>query len=98
MSLVGRHVLPSSPAPLGQAGRRGAQQRPQRRREAEPPAIPEFLSRGEIFIINRAQSPKLGNDWVFGQLIFGPCWPMNQLNKNPNIAKLRNFYRLSFLD
>ena len=24
--------------------------------------------------------------WVFVQLIFCPCWPMNQLNKNPNIA------------
>ena len=31
-------------------------------------------------------SPKLGNVWVFVQLIFGPGWPMNQLNKNPNIA------------
>ena len=31
-------------------------------------------------------SLKLGNVWVFVQLIFGPPWPMNQLNKNPNIA------------
>ena len=29
---------------------------------------------------------ELGNVWVFVQLIFGPHWPMNQLNKNPNIA------------
>ena len=28
----------------------------------------------------------LGNVWVFVQLIFGPPLPMNQLNKNPNIA------------
>ena len=31
-------------------------------------------------------SLKLGNVRVFVQLIFGPCWPMNQINKNPNIA------------
>ena len=29
---------------------------------------------------------KLGNVWVFVQLIFGPCWPKTQLNKNSNIA------------
>ena len=29
---------------------------------------------------------EFGNVWVFVQLIFGPHWPMNQLNKNPNIA------------
>ena len=44
VSLVRRHVVPSSPAPLGQAGRRRAQQRPQRRREAETPSVTEFLS------------------------------------------------------
>ena len=32
------------------------------------------------------ESLKLGNVWVFVRHIFGPCWPMNQLNKNPNIA------------
>ena len=32
------------------------------------------------------ESIKLGNIWVFVRLIFGPCWPMNQLNKNPNIT------------
>ena len=32
------------------------------------------------------ESLKLGNVWVFVQLNFGPRWPMNQLNKNPNIA------------
>ena len=32
------------------------------------------------------KSQKLGNVWVLVQLIFGPCWPMNLLNKNPNIA------------
>ena len=31
-------------------------------------------------------SLKLGNVWVFVQQIFCPLWPMNQLNKNPNIA------------
>ena len=29
---------------------------------------------------------ELANVWVFVQLIFGPHWPMNQLNKKPNIA------------
>ena len=29
---------------------------------------------------------KLGNVWVFVQLIFSPCWPMNQLNSNQNNA------------
>ena len=29
---------------------------------------------------------KVGNVWVFVQLILGPCWPMNQLNKNPIIS------------
>ena len=32
------------------------------------------------------ESLKLGSVWVFVQLILGPRWPMNQLNKNPNIA------------
>ena len=31
-------------------------------------------------------SLKLGNVLVFVQLIFGPHWPMNQLNKKSNIA------------
>ena len=31
-------------------------------------------------------SLKLGNVWVFVELIFGPRWPMHQLNKNQNIA------------
>ena len=31
-------------------------------------------------------SLKLGNVLVFVQLIFGPRWPMNQLNKKSNIA------------
>ena len=31
-------------------------------------------------------SLKLGNIGVLLQLIFGPRWPMNLLNKNPNIA------------
>ena len=39
-------------------------------------------------------SPKLSNVWVFVQLIFGPFWPMNQLNKNPNIALLETSYQL----
>ena len=29
---------------------------------------------------------ELGNVWIFVQLIFGPHWPMNQLNKNPDIV------------
>ena len=32
------------------------------------------------------RSLKLGNVWVFVQLIFCPQWPMNQLKKNTNIA------------
>ena len=39
-------------------------------------------------------SLKLGNVLVFVQLIFGPFWPMNQLNKNPNIALLETSYQL----
>ena len=35
-----------------------------------------------------------GNVLVFVQLIFGPHWPMNQLNKNQNIAYLETFYQL----
>ena len=31
-------------------------------------------------------SLKLDNVAVFVQQIFGPHWPMNQLNKNPNIV------------
>ena len=31
-------------------------------------------------------SLKLGNIWFFVQRILGPPWPMNELNKNPNIA------------
>ena len=31
---------------------------------------------------------ELGNVWFFVQFIFGPNWPLNQLNKNPNIALL----------
>ena len=34
----------------------------------------------------------------FVQLIFGPPWPMNQLNKNPNIAYLDTSYRLCLKD
>ena len=33
---------------------------------------------------------ELGNVWVFVHLIFCPNWPMNQLNKNPNIAHLQD--------
>ena len=33
-------------------------------------------------------SLKLGNVWVFKQLIFSRGWPMNQLNRNLNIAEL----------
>ena len=37
-------------------------------------------------LLKRCRGLKLGNAWVFVQLIFGPRWPMNQLNKNPDIA------------
>ena len=40
-------------------------------------------------------SLKLGNVWVFVQLIFGTCWSTNQLNKNPNIAELETSYHLA---
>ena len=39
-------------------------------------------------------SLKLGNVWVFSQLIICPPWSMNQLNKNPNIAQLETSYQL----
>ena len=39
-------------------------------------------------------SLKLGNVWVFVQLIFGTHWPLNQLNKIPNIALLEISYQL----
>ena len=32
--------------------------------------------------------------FVFVQLIFGPGWPMNQMNKNSNIAQLEASYQL----
>ena len=35
-----------------------------------------------------------GNVWVFVQLIFGPHWNLNQLNKNPNIALLQDSWYL----
>ena len=34
-------------------------------------------------------SLRLGNVWVIVQLVFGPCWPVNQLNKNPILLYLR---------
>ena len=39
-------------------------------------------------------SLKLVNVCVFVQLIFGPRWPMNKLNKNQNIAQLETSYQL----
>ena len=39
----------------------------------------------------RGADMKLGNVCVLVQLMFGPCWPMNQLDNNPNIAKLETF-------
>ena len=39
-------------------------------------------------------SLKLGNVWVFVHLIFGHRWPMNQLNKNRNIAYLETSCQL----
>ena len=41
--------------------------------------------RARAGVITRGvRNPELGNVWVFVQLIFGPHWPLNQLNKNPN--------------
>ena len=41
---------------------------------------------GVLLLPELIGSLKLGNVWVFVQLIFGPRWPMNQLNKNLSIA------------
>ena len=42
---------------------------------------------GIIVIMRRADSKSQVRQCLgFVQLIFGPCWTMNQLNKNPNIA------------
>ena len=47
------------------------------------------------YIITRAdRNPGVRKWWIFVQLIFGPCWSMNQLNKNPNIAKLETYNQL----
>ena len=45
------------------------------------------VMRGKLSILSTelTESLKFGF-WVFTQLIFGPCCPMNQLNKNLNIA------------
>ena len=45
-----------------------------------------------------AKRNKVGNIWVFVQLIFCPGWPTNQLYKNPNIAylvPLANMFRFA---
>ena len=48
---------------------------------------PKKLSYKVIVLLSEVSGIlELGNVWVFVQLIFGPHWPMNQLNKNPNIA------------
>ena len=56
----------------------------------EVPVESETEARAEtqlIFILPELLgSLKLDNVWVFVQLIFGPLWPMNQLNGNSNIA------------
>ena len=39
-----------------------------------------------FFSLELIGSLKLVSVMVFVQLIFGPCFPMNQLNKNPDIA------------
>ena len=44
------------------------------------PLVREMMARADV------ESLKLGNVWVFVQLIFCPRWPINQLNNNPNIA------------
>ena len=36
-------------------------------------------------------SLKLNNVWIVVQLIFCPRWPMNQLNKNPNVSLTWDF-------
>ena len=47
-----------------------------------------FPSRKVIIKVNAELigSLKLGNVWVFVQLIHRPTWTKNQLYKNPNIA------------
>ena len=48
-----------------------------------------YVFRTELIV-----SLKLSNVWVFVPLKFGMWWPMNQLNKNPNIAYLETSYQL----
>ena len=43
---------------------------------------------GRISCTELIGSLKLGNVWVFVHLVFGPRWPINQLNKNPNNLRL----------
>ena len=42
--------------------------------------------RGLRSVSKGAKRNKLGNVWVFVQLVFGPGWSMNQLYKNLNIV------------
>ena len=55
--------------------------------DADPAAIISFSS-SIIGSPELMRSLKLGNVWVFVQLIFSLCWSMNQLYKNSNIAFL----------
>ena len=77
-------------------------QRRGRRHKATTAVLPSFLTeisqsppaegrcachvRSRECLAEVVKSLKLGNVWVFVQLIFGPRCPMNQLNRNPNIA------------
>ena len=52
-------------------------------RTARPPAPVSSLHASSPELIGGL---KLGNVWLFAQLLLGPHWPMNQLIKNPNVA------------
>ena len=54
---------------------------------ARPPApLPRVTERHSA---DRSETElKLGNVWVFAQLISGPGWSPNQLYKNPKIAAM----------
>ena len=49
-------------------------------------AVAPFKRAKSEFQADLIGSLKLDNIWGFVQLIFGPHWPMNQLNENPNIS------------
>ena len=52
------------------------------------------VSRKTGDISRGTRNPGVSQCLGFVQLIFGPHWPMNQLNKNPNIALLQDSWHL----